>query len=183
MIDVHKILDKVLEESYSKFFSKHDKSWPARAICLKTPYYITEAVKKSSCSNMLKSGTICVLNPHSYMNIVRTHESDVRYVNEMQRTTQPTSMLLDKLEKYCRANASHSSNVLEDFDKVFVVDCYDPDPSEKIFGNIVLERFPFDTTKTSIESHVKTIAREALLLGYNYVTHELDEVSEERGSE
>lgn len=183
MIDIYKILDRASEESYSKFFSKDSKSWPARAMCLKTSQYIAEAVKKSSCSSMLKPGTICVLNPHSYMNIVRVLESSARYVNEMQQTTQPASKLIECLEQHCRRHISHNSNVSDDFDRVFVIDCYDPDKTEQIFGNVVLERFPFDTTKISAESHVKTLAREALLLGYNYVTHEVHEVSEENGSQ
>ena len=64
---------------------------------------------------------------------------------------------------------------------MFNVECYDPDSSGNIYGNIMLDEFPFDISEHTIEYHVNLMSRRALLLGYNYVDHRIASIFDENG--
>ena len=114
------------------------------------------------------------------MNLNRIYESDVQYLDEKKRETKDTSQLIDMLRSYCKRNTMPNFND-QQFNEVFNVECYDPDSSGNIYGNIILDEFPFDISEHTIEYHVNLMSRHALLLGYNYVDHRIVSIFDENG--
>lgn len=162
---IEKHIDRgLVSKRYLDFYSK--KSWrsPARAMNLKNMQYIAEAVEKSK----TKLHDVCAFAPSSYMNIVRANESGSVYLDEAARQTADTSKLIDEIKSYCRKNTFKLLDD-EELDKVLEIECYDPDESGKIFGNIMLLDFPFNVSSCSADKHVEVLSRRAMLLGYNFV--------------
>lgn len=166
----------LVDDQYMKFYNKKPSAVPVKAMNLNVTKMLEEAVLKSC----IQSKDICAYNPNSYMNLKRIYESNAQYLDEKKRETKNTSQLIEMLRSYCKRNTIPDFDDKQ-FDEVFSVECYDPDSSGKIYGNIVLDDFPFDVSKHIIEYHVNLISRRAILLGYNYVDHRIASVFNEDG--
>ena len=155
---------------YDNFYCKANKQIPFNSMNIKAPSYLNESIQKSICK---LSNSICVFNPYSYMNLLRCNESYKRYLDEKERKTEDTSKLIDAMSSYCKNNIRKWKYGVDNFNSIFDVSCYDPNAAKTIYGNVVLNNFPFDVTNTPIEKHIELLSRRALLLGYNYVTHDI----------
>lgn len=166
------------DTSYNSFFCKSECKYPSKSINIKAPQYIREAIASSN-SKFNKS--ICVFNPSSYLNILRLKESNCQYLDEKERQTEDISKLVDAILKYCKNNIKDWKYGIDNFDSIFDLKCYDPNAVGNVYGNILLSNFPFDVSKTSIEKHIEILARRALLLGYNYVAHDIEKTEVDDG--
>lgn len=163
-------------DQYAQFYCKKAMKLPIRSININAPKLLEEAISKSC----IDANDLCVFNPNSYMNLIRLHEAETSYFNEKIRKTDETSKFIDMLKTYCKNNAIAKLDDKQ-LDEVFDIECYDPDSSGKIYGNVVLIDFPFDVSRHPIERHVNFISRKALFMGYNYVDHRVSSIFDEDG--
>lgn len=170
------VLEKI-GSNYKDFYCKKPWRSPARAMNINALKYIDESVMKSQ----LKLDDVCAFNANSYMNLQRVNESSQMYLDEAQRETKPTSEFIEQMKAYCRSSIGYENSKKIIFDEAFNVECYDPDETEDVFGNIMLQSFPFDTTKHSVQYHVNFLARKAILLGYNFVAYDVVDERIENG--
>lgn len=137
---------------------------------LNSTRYLVEAISRSE---LHLDNSYCIFNPYSYLNIVRVNESTRRYLDEKNRETQPTANFVSELFNFCKGNVRNWSYGQKHFDKLFNVGQYDPNSSGKIYGNILLDRFPFIVDHMRIEQIIELLSRHAMLFGYNYVAHDI----------
>ena len=125
--------------------------------------------------------SLCAFNPSSYLNITRKKEATSRYIDEKERHTEDTSKLVNAIEQYCKRNIKDWKYGIDNFDSIFDLACYDSNSTGTVYGNIMLNSFPFDVTKMPIERQIEMLARRALLLGYNYVAHDIEKTTVDDG--
>ena len=169
------VLNKI-GSNYQDFYCKKPWKNPARAMNSNALKYIDESILKSC----IKLNDIWMYNTNSYMNLQRIYESSYIYLDEAKRETKDTTKFIDAIKNYCRSHIGFENGQAINFDEAFNVECYDPNENNTIFGNVMLDNFPFDTTKYSIGHHINQLSRKAILLGYNFVAYDVtNEINED----
>ena len=142
---------------------------PARAMNGNAQKYINESILKSK----LPLHDVCIFNANDYMNLQRVYESSQIYLDEAKRETQDTSKLIDIFKTYCKSHIGFEDGHKIPFDDAFNVELYDPNEDKSIYGNVMLDSFPFDVSKLPIETYISYLSRRAILLGYNFVAYDV----------
>lgn len=155
--------------NYDEFYFKHGRA-PAIAMNINANKHLSEAITKSRTK---LNHSYCVFNPSSYLNIIRSNDREHRYLNEHKCKTQPTKQLVDALHRFCENNIRNWPYGCKHFDDIFKIEKYDENSVGGIYGNVLLVDFPFVVNELSIEKQLNVISRRALLLGYNYVVHDI----------
>lgn len=150
------------DRKYRRYFLKEGLLY--RKTNLNVFDYIDECVKHAGTGKTRPD--VCVFNPRSLSNLMRAKDSGVRYLDEAERETRPTGEFKAALEKICRVNMKKTDPSPGLFRHVFDFIKYDPDGSNRIFGNCMLG-FTFDITDFGIEYWLKKLGVQAYLMGYN----------------